>query len=52
MKPWERWTFGLLALLVSVTGGAYFWMKCSHSSAMSPGRSLSGGSMMGKTFSR
>ena len=27
MKPWERWTFGLLALLVSVTGGAYFWMK-------------------------
>jgi hypothetical protein len=27
VKPWERWTFGLLALLVSVTGGAYFWMK-------------------------
>ena len=27
MKPWERWTFGLLALIVSVTGGAYFWMK-------------------------
>ena len=27
MKPWERWTFGLLALVVSVTGGAYFWMK-------------------------
>lgn len=27
MKPWERWTFGLLALLVSMTGGAYFWMK-------------------------
>ena len=27
MRPWERWTFGLLALLVSVTGGAYFWMK-------------------------
>lgn len=27
MKPWERWTFGLLALVVSATGGAYFWMK-------------------------
>jgi hypothetical protein len=27
VKPWERWTFGLLALLVSATGGAYFWMK-------------------------
>ena len=27
MKPWERWTFGLLALLVAVTGDAYFWMK-------------------------
>lgn len=27
MKPWERWTFGLLTLVVSVTGGAYFWMK-------------------------
>lgn len=27
MRPWERRTFGLLALLVSVTGGAYFWMK-------------------------
>jgi hypothetical protein len=27
VKPWERWTFGLLALTVSVTGGAYFWMK-------------------------
>ena len=27
MKPWERWTFGLLALLVSVSGVAYFWMK-------------------------
>ena len=27
MKPWERWTFGLLALLVSATGSAYFWMK-------------------------
>ena len=27
MKPWERWTFGLLALLVAVSGGAYFWMK-------------------------
>ena len=27
MKPWERWTFGLLALVVSVTGGASFWMK-------------------------
>ena len=27
MKPWERWTFGLLALLVTLSGGAYFWMK-------------------------
>jgi hypothetical protein len=27
VKPWERWTFGLLGLLVSATGGAYFWMK-------------------------
>jgi hypothetical protein len=27
VKPWERWTFGLLALIVSATGGAYFWMK-------------------------
>lgn len=27
MRPWERWTFGLLALIVSATGVAYFWMK-------------------------
>lgn len=27
MNPWERRTFGWLALIVSVTGGAYFWMK-------------------------
>lgn len=27
MKPWERWAFGLLAAIVSVTGGGYFWMK-------------------------
>lgn len=27
MKPWERWTFGLLSLLVAVTGFAYFGMK-------------------------
>lgn len=27
MKPWERWTFGLLSLLVSSTGAAYFVMK-------------------------
>ena len=27
MKPWERWTFNLLTLVVAVTGFAYFWMK-------------------------
>ena len=27
MKKWERWTFGLLALSVAVTGFAYGWMK-------------------------
>lgn len=27
MRPWERWTFGLLALIVAVTGVAYLWMK-------------------------
>ena len=27
MKRWERWTFGLLVLGVTLTGGAYFWMK-------------------------
>jgi hypothetical protein len=27
VKPWERWAFGLLALVVSVTGFAYFAMK-------------------------
>lgn len=27
MKIWERWTFGISALGVAVTGLAYFWMK-------------------------
>lgn len=27
MKPWERRTLGLLTLLVTATGLAYFWMK-------------------------
>lgn len=27
MKRWERWTFGLLALVVALTGVTYFWMK-------------------------
>jgi hypothetical protein len=27
VKPWERWTFGLLSLVVAVTGFAYLWMK-------------------------
>jgi hypothetical protein len=27
VKTWERWTFGLLVLVVSATGVAYFWMK-------------------------
>jgi hypothetical protein len=27
VKPWERWTFGLLSLLVAVSGFAYFAME-------------------------
>jgi hypothetical protein len=27
VKRWERWTFGLLALIVASTGFAYLWMK-------------------------
>ena len=27
MKPWERWSFGLLTLVVLITGAAYGWMK-------------------------
>jgi uncharacterized membrane protein len=27
MKPWERYSFAALAALITVTGGAYFWMK-------------------------
>jgi hypothetical protein len=27
VKPWERWTFGLLSLVVAVTGFAYYGMK-------------------------
>jgi hypothetical protein len=27
VKRWERWTFNLLALAVSLSGAAYFWMK-------------------------
>ena len=27
MKPWERWTFNLSALVVAVTGFVYLWMK-------------------------
>ena len=27
MKRWERWSFNLAALLVALTGFAYFWMK-------------------------
>lgn len=27
MKRWERWSFNLAALVVAVTGFAYFWMK-------------------------
>lgn len=27
MKRWERWTFNIAALVVAVTGFAYFWMK-------------------------
>jgi len=27
MKRWERWSFGLLSLIVAASGFAYFWMK-------------------------
>ncbi len=27
MTRWERWSFGLLWLVVALTGGVYFWMK-------------------------
>lgn len=27
MKRWERWTFNLLSLLVTISGVTYFWMK-------------------------
>lgn len=27
MRPWERWAFTLLALLVSATGVVYLWMQ-------------------------
>ena len=27
MKRWERWSFNLAALVVAVSGFAYFWMK-------------------------
>ena len=27
MRPWERWSFGVLSLVVAVTGFAYFAMK-------------------------
>lgn len=27
MKTWERWSFGVLSLIVGVTGFAYLWMK-------------------------
>jgi uncharacterized membrane protein len=27
VRRWERWTFGLLSLVVAATGIAYFWMK-------------------------
>jgi hypothetical protein len=27
MRPWERWTFNLVALAVAASGFAYFWMK-------------------------
>ena len=27
MKTWERWSFGVLSLVVAVTGFAYLWMK-------------------------
>jgi hypothetical protein len=27
MKLWERWSFGILTLIVAATGFAYLWMK-------------------------
>lgn len=27
MKTWERWSFGILSLIVGATGFAYLWMK-------------------------
>ena len=27
MKTWERWSFGMLSLIVAVSGFAYFWMR-------------------------
>ena len=33
MKPWERWTFGLLSLVVAASGFAYFGMKYLMASA-------------------
>ena len=33
MKPWERWTFNLLALVVAVTGFVYLWMQYFQQSA-------------------
>jgi hypothetical protein len=27
VKPWERWSFGVLSALVAVGGFAYLWMK-------------------------
>jgi hypothetical protein len=27
VKRWERWTFGLAALIVALSGGTHFWMK-------------------------
>ena len=32
MKPWERWTFNTLALVVAATGFAYLWLKYFHQS--------------------
>lgn len=36
MKTWERWSFGILSLVVGVTGVAYLWMKyfVAHSDPM------------------
>ena len=27
MKAWERWSFGILSVIVGLTGFAYLWMK-------------------------